>query len=591
MRIRLLALLILFSTLLAIPVELCTQGVADPRLDCAYLLWLLELSLRDLNQIRRVDETVLPHLFNASPAIPVELSILYNRSVTQLYSLGLVITALHYGLELVPRDSVTLLLNTLQEDLPDTLNTFTARLSSCSHDPALAATYRVRIRLELEKLFSSTIPRVVNESFRELLLNPDIFYGETKEVYRPGEAIRLRVMVSDTTGAEVVVVSWPTLKVVSRLTPEATDGGMFVHFSVPSLKEARFLNLPLVRVGGEYHLKLAILLREGGVVRAGLPISVKYEPPHLTIDCPQIVAFNEVLTIKVNSAGYYNATIRVDGKPILNTTIQPGSNIYMLEPGMLNYSRGLLSVSIKVFEGEGTVGREYLCGVLVEFPVAIQVAIPELVLTASGSIEATLLVRNRSNQGYLLLIKAGGYTLPLVSSHCTEGCSLKIPSGAMPIAPLRIQVILALGDGVPLYEKEVAVVNISMLLLLALLLVLASPLLSRIEVGIALFLPRLPRGAEPRNGAEENQLPTGFTRIKSRVATLYLRVLRRLRIPLPSPSETLREHFYYRVAPLLKLRDVLWRMLRLAEQDLYSRSKPRYEDALELLRKVEEHGH
>lgn len=560
------------------------QEGQDPRFDCVYVLRLLLLSLEDLNHLKKVDETVLPYLLNATPAIPVELIALYNSGISQLHSLGLVITTLYHELELVPRDRIAVMLNTLQEELPGTLSTFTSRLVSCSHDQRLATVYRAKIGYELERMFSSTILQAVEKSISRILLNPGVFVGEIKDEYRPGDSVKLKV-VPITTEFEVVVVSWPTLRVLSHLSPEVVDGEVFVHFRIPSLSEARLLGAPLVRIGREYHLKLAIILRENGVIRVALPISVRYELPHLAIECPQKVVVGEPIAIRVSSADYYNATLVVSGKSILNTTITPGVNTYVLEPSVLNNSIGPLTVLLKVFEGERNIGYEYFCGIVVEPPVAVEIVVPDLALTASSSIEAVLLTTGSSYLEHVLLIKAGGYEISTTSSSCIEGCILRIPSGVAPLTSLKIQVVLLTeGNSVILYHREIAVVNVSTILLATLLLILTLPLFSRLEIGLIL-LPRLARGVGLGKKIAGDRLLAGFTKMKSKVVVLYLKVLKRLKIPLPTPTETLREHFARVVLPP-RLRDILWKMLRLAEEDLYSRFKPRYEEALKLFREV-----
>jgi hypothetical protein len=71
----------------------------------------------------------------------------------------------------------------------------------------------------------------------------------------------------------------------------------------------------------------------------------------------------------------------------------------------------------------------------------------------------------------------------------------------------------------------------------------------------------------------------------SRIAAIYYDLVRKIARRLPQPSETLREHFEFVVAPLIKSRrsrELLQRLLQLVERDLYSSSKPEFGEAIEL---------
>jgi len=73
--------------------------------------------------------------------------------------------------------------------------------------------------------------------------------------------------------------------------------------------------------------------------------------------------------------------------------------------------------------------------------------------------------------------------------------------------------------------------------------------------------------------------------VKSRIAELYYTLLGKLGVRLPHHYETLREHYIEVVKPTTKksvVREILWRILRLVERDLYSKRKPRLEEAEEL---------
>jgi hypothetical protein len=79
----------------------------------------------------------------------------------------------------------------------------------------------------------------------------------------------------------------------------------------------------------------------------------------------------------------------------------------------------------------------------------------------------------------------------------------------------------------------------------------------------------------------------------SRIAQLYYKLVSRF-TRLPTISETLREHYNTAVLSVIKSvwnRRVLWQLLLLAEKDMYSREKPKPEEAKKLYESIAEEEH
>lgn len=558
---------------------------AETGVDCGYFLNMYQRILEDLVQVKPYNETML-HLLprNSNFSLPATLIDDFNRSIEILDSLSRALATLKYDVEYVKGEDIVLAINRAYDYFERGFTALRSKLVSCTHDPALGATYSVKIGLLTSQLVNEVIPRVLNETFRRQL-SEQILVKYYKDSFRPGEEISVDVITEKR--PDVILATWPSLRVISRIEPAATGSSFHVSFTAPFLQEAR--QYGLLKVGGLYVLNLLLVVEVDGARQSIIPLRVTYEKPGIEVYVPNAVRAGEELVIIVSSDGEYNATIVVGDSEPINVTLHPGQNIVTINSSIVGYERRLLAVNVYVNETETTVAWSYSAGILVEVPAAAQIMLPDLMLINHLSMRIPVAVSGGSPWLNRLTLEIGGRKRDIYIDSCRENCVIEVYPPLLPVQTTEIRILATInGSDITLAEKQVVIINMVTLGVIPVLIILAVPAISRLEKGFRVSLPGIRDSTiegllNQREKARKDEQPL----ITSRIVALYFRLLRKLLLVLPEPWETLREH-YRRTCQFSSLRSILWKFVNLAERDLYSRDKPMYEEALELIKEVEE---
>ena len=562
-----------------------SSPLADTSVDCGYFLNMYQRILEDLVGVKPYNESLfynLPRQSNFS--LPATLINDFNKSIEILDSLSKALATLKYDIEYVKGEDIVLAINRAYDYLETDFPALRSKLVSCTHDPALGATYSVKISLLTSQLVNEVIPRVLNETFsRELIEQIPVVYD--KDSFLPGEEISVEIITDKR--PSVILATWPSLRVIRRIEPSAANHSYHVSFRAPFLQEAR--QHGLTRIRGLYVLNLLLVIEVEGVRQSVIPLRVIYDKPGVEVFVPNTVRAGDELVISILSDKEYNATILVGNSEPINVTIGPGRNTVTINSSILGYEARLLAVNIYVNETETTVAWSYSAGILVEAPATVQIMLPDLMIVNYLYIRIPIVIRGEQPWIDHLKLEIGGRRMNIYPGNCEENCVIETFAPLFPvqIADIRISTSIN-GSDIALATKQVVIVNMVTLVTIPVLIILAVPLISGLEKGFRVSLPgirdsTLESFLIQREKASMHEQPL----ITSRIVALYFRLLRKLALALPEPWETLREH-YRRTCQLSSLRNVLWRFVNLAERDLYSKDKPRYEDAVELIKEVEE---
>ncbi len=357
-----------------------------------------------------------------------------------------------------------------------------------------------------------------------------------------------------------------------------TDLGV-LRIRAPNVTEALMHRL----IGGGYastfsvRINVFVLIRAvvDGSLRRGVKMGylvAAYGRPPIMFDVPNVVRYGEPLVVNVSSYGRFNVTVVLDGRPIGSYMVEPGSSRITLQG---NVSPGYHTLAFIVKSGERYISTSYSAAVaVVGRSVRLSVVVENPVVSLVNQMGLSVKVLDGPSTGRLRVSSDFG---GVFESEFNGSFSGRVPVSYFPL-PWVYHVNVSFIPDDPSYEPlslsyEVIVINPAGLVLLLLLPLLLLSWYGPIDVLPELRRPRLrPRGLRGARRRVRVSRYVEFLRITLRpsiLARIYYSAVKMLGLRLPLPSETLREHFS-RVSQGGRLRNLLFRLMVLAERDLYS---------------------
>lgn len=345
-------------------------------------------------------------------------------------------------------------------------------------------------------------------------------------------------------------------------------------------------------------VKYTIIIRaicEGKELRIYRFIEVKYEYPQITINAPQTITRGELFNITIIAKGELDLpgillVKNVKGEfPLRNITVTSTTQVYQLHIDKSFFTTGINILKLCVNASEKTLPYCFERGIIVQ-PRYPSVSIKTILtsITWTGSIPIYITIESGEYVAYIYL-----NGILVAESRITSTSTIMVSSGVSPLSVLNLTVVIRdPSDVYDDYTYSAIITSINMLTLLATLFagLILTTILREHEKFFILTLRtssvHVTRGVKSEvPGVLKDILKPYVLGLKSHILDLYYTLLRKLRVRLPQYYETLREHYFEVVKSATKktlIRELLWRLLMLAERDLYSIRKPRLEEAEEL---------
>ena len=573
------ALLILL--LVTLPLTPTSHASTDEGVDCQFLLIMADQVLKQATSNTSKALEMALDLYNIS--LPPELGDphreFYDTIIELLYTLN--------NLDNGDPWSVIHNLTSVYGGLQQSYQRYASKLASCGGDPQVTATVRVSGGLTITRTLLPMVKHIIEGLMEEESINDLVNITLGGSEFIPGERIEIRVDLDSLEFENVAlgVVEWPTLTPFQYLQAVRENNTLTAWFTTPSASKLK--SLPLYAyLRRNKQLSLAVIVSgiwDGRRVIAYRVFNVTYRVPQLQIETPQTIPPGRNVTFTIVSDGLYtNVSIGANGVPLFNTTLYPGSNNYTFNPADYGLQHeDIIVLSVRVPPGDTYLGTERSKPIIVTTtPQGVMIRSNGVIVTWTGKATVEVDVNTTTP----VIVEAGVGPLRLYESSVGGGNNtVSFPASILPITPITITV--STGDEGLKTSMHVLVVNPAYTTLVVILVLVIMASVSSLEgfIWIPLKMPRAGTRQKPRLEGRGRSLV--YRRIESRVAEVYYRSLLRLKQSLPSPSQTLREHYSTLKLPG-RVRETLWRLLRLAEEDLYSKRKPAYEQALELLRRL-----
>ncbi|MCY0867817.1 MAG: hypothetical protein OWQ48_01095 [Desulfurococcus sp.] len=467
-------------------------------------------------------------------------------------------------------------------------------LASCSRDRSSASKLIERINLELESMESklSGILEILTEVYSGVI---EVGVSPPRDYYEPGEKVyvELRAAGGNYTPRFLSVYTWPSLILVERSIFSSIENRVLLE--IPSAKELYEKGLTRDVRSGVLKLVLTVELDAAGrTVRVSRILEARYYTPEITLNASVIDAARGLLRVQVASDQEYTGLLEINGERVANITLKPGLN--ELEVSIERPLNQVVTLRLCV---EATAKTLPACTSVslgfnqVPIPrISLQVDSP--VFTLLGSLGFTLV--NEEDKPVNVTVYAGD--LVLFNGLLAGSTTLSMHAGYLPFNTVVIRVVVeAYTARTPVLEKNIIVVN-TMSLAAAASTILVSGILLRRRVadvmqGALTVLTRVKRKTSRLRptGLKEYQgiLKPYALGLGSRIARLYYDVVAKLGARLPYPPETLREHYSSAVSPAISrslVKEIVERLMYLAERDMYSTRKPSLPEAEKLYRGV-----
>ncbi len=579
--------------LLAISTPYLTSASEPELVDCSNLLILLDKSLRAVEEGEPSAYQMIQSIGSAS--IPGDVGNLHKNSYDLLLR--------YYNLsartvdEALTKEEAHRMLSELSElhsKLPDVISQYVNKLSACAHDPGLSNSLRTSISLSVKKISDELIPSLTQIIFSKYLMsNRLIDVRLDKEVYTPGEPVEFEVTLGDPTLtlSSASLYTWPDLRFIEYANITSLGGGKYVGFlRTPS---AEFVKTP-TRSEGVFVLIITARNASSSENYVNYKIlKVVYRVPKVWVECPASIYRGDSIELNLYSDNYYNATVEFGDVLVGYLSLVPGLTRYYVNTSSFNLTVGVSLLKVSVHPTQDSPGLTITKPVMILPRIPkVRIVFPEIFFTGDGFL--TILLINDDTEESQLSVKVyagdslrGEYTL-------SDVLVARVFVGFFPAFLTNLNIVVEPTQHLKepyLYQRQVFVVNPVTTLLTGLASIFLIVLVSNKERSFMIFIKGnvvSGKTSVKRVVREVSSYLKSPYPISSRIAELYYATLRKLGIPLPKVTETLREHFS-RAGLSGFLRNTLWKLLIITEKDLYSSKKQDYRKAVELAEEVTGH--
>ena len=588
MRIAELTLFLIVLSVISTPYLV---SAAEPELvDCSNLLILLDKSLRAVEEGEPSAYQMIQSIGSAS--IPGDIGNLHKSSYELLRRYHNIFTRVVN--ETLTKEEAQRMLKELSElysKLPDLINQYTSRLSACAHDPGLSNSLRTSISLSVKKISDELIPSLTQIIFSKYLtLNGLIDVRLGKGIYTPGELVEFEVTLRDATLtlSTASLHTWPDLRFIEYANITSLGEGRYVGFlQTPS---AASVKTP-TRSGGAFVLIITTRNVSSNENYVSYEIlKVVYRVPRVWVEGPASIHRGDFIELNLYSDNYYNATVELGDVVVDYLSLVPGLTRYHFNTSLLNLTVGVSLIKISIHPTRDSIGLTITKPVVVLPRIPkVRIVLPEIFFTSDGFL--TILLINDDPEENQLSVKVYTSDALIGEYMLNDVLVARVFVGFFPAFFTNLNVVVEstqhLKEPYP-YQQQVFVVNPVTTLLMGLASIFLIVLISNKERSFMVFIRGNVVGGKTSIRRVAREVSSYFTSpylISSRIADLYYATLRRLGIPLPKVTETLREHFN-RVSLSGFPRNTLWKLLVITEKDLYSSKKQDYRKALELAEEV-----
>ena len=464
----------------------------------------------------------------------------------------------------------------------DAISSYARSLQTCSHDPESSHAMRARVELKLLRL-----KQLILDSMRSI--GSDLLEVQVEDrVYEPGDYIALNIKAPD--GCRLREVSlYHGLRLINRVDLNCTLQDCIALVKAPTADQVE----DVVKTEGIAKFLLQVEAACGEAhVKAYRFISVQYQRPQILLDAPTVVSRGEKVNVTIHSEigglrGVLLAKCGVNESVVANFTQLDGSQLIELEVDRPHFTPGYCVLKLCVNATSKTLPQciERSIMVLPRYPRVSIIAL-QTHLTATGVFEIAV----QTERGLNVRVKGSALAFVAESSGVEEHTyTIFTP---LPVATLDIEVSIEDPRGwydTYVHRERVIVVNALSLTALIVAGFLAITALRERERVFTIILKtggvrvgRRLREAVKKAGELLISFKLG---LGSKVAELYYDLVEKLGGRLPEVHETLREHFYVVVEPLVKselVKRLMKRFMSIVEKDLYSPRRQSVEEAEEI---------
>ncbi len=551
--------------------------------DCTYLLAVLEKTLSYTLSEAPSGKYYAEVLLN-TPVTP-DLSRLHEatyKTIIEYYELLSGNTS---------KEEKQVKLSSVDEGL-NSISQYAGKLVSCSIDREPAVALKTRIDLMINEL---------RERIRELevLFTSEDYYitiHTPRNLYNAGEEIPITITLKNTSCKIMDLNIVAGFEILESKEPVCTGGFCTLVISTPP---AYSIEKYISSNGILDVLLVARTNCNNTVLKTYRKISVKYSQPRIFIETPSRITRGDEVTITL-----YSEKTVVQGVLIIknsyneivieNLTISPNKLIVKARGEPPVFTPGYNTIKLCLNASDTTLSYCFEKPVFFELRhPPVEVKTPQVALTLDGRIPVLII----GSGNYTVEVVAGDLIKNSVSRVLNGDLSLQLFTSILPISIVDVNVSIRDLNGYydPYkYTERIIVLNIGSLMGFTLFGVLSSIVLKNHEKSFLLLLKtglggRIEKPGKTSHGILEELLKPYITGLGSAIALIYYKLLRRFTQRLPHAYETLREHYYLVLKDSIKntrVKELVWKLLLLAERDMYSREKPSVEEAKNIYERV-----
>ncbi|QOR94894.1 hypothetical protein IMZ38_02990 [Thermosphaera chiliense] len=577
---------ILLATLILQTLLVETLSTPQPVTDCTYLLAVFKKVLTEALDGSPVGEYYARVMLETR--VEPTLSSLHEkvyRAFLKYYSL---LSGEYEGSEALR------ILGEVYEGV-DSVTQYLQRLHSCSQDRESAYALRASAELMLEELKSRIweLKAVISQRDSPLTITTN------RDTYRAGEDVLVTVAVKNSSCMVSNIYLSTGVEVLGNTIFQCNSTECNASIPTPPAY------LVEKYVGREGAVKITVMAEAvcGEMVyKPYRRITVLYSRPRIALEAPSKITRGEYLNLTIYSEtsveipGIVSVRNRAGETLIGNITVAPTPLVIGVNTSMYNFTLGENLIRLCVNSTETTLSY------CIDKPVfyeprhpRLEIMVPSIILTTYG--EIPVLIQGDPGNDLLVEVESKGLFTSRVSSILNINCSLRVLGSVLPLS--LIEVVVSVRDPSGYYDPysyttRVVVFNTLSLILTLILGVSSTIILRDREKVFFIFLEKgLRRGVEKMSRGirdlTQDLLKPYVTGLGSAVALVYYKLLRRLTQRLPLAYETLREHYSLVVENVVgnrRVKELAWKLLILAEKDMYSKEKPSIEEAKEVYESV-----
>ncbi len=580
------ATLILLATLALYLTAAETLSPPKPITDCNYLLAVLKKVLVEVLNESPVGEHYAEVMLQAQ--VDPSLSSLHEKVYSAILEYYSLLTGEYEGSEAFRK------LAEIYEGVDSTFQ-YLQKLHSCSPDHETAYALRASVELMLSelKIRIGELEAIISQRDSLVTIETD------RDTYVAGEEIHATIALKNSTCMISNVYVSTGLEVLGDAIFQCSSTQCNVSFPTPPA------HLVERYVGRERTLRIALTAEAvcGEVVyKPYKRITVLYSYPRIVVEAPSKIVKGEFLNLTI-----YSET-PVEAQGIITIRNKAGETLI----GNITVSTTPLVISLNTSEygfafGENVIrvcanSTEITLSFCIDKPVLyeprhprVEIIVPPMSITLDG--EVPVLIRGEPGKTLLVEVESKGLFTSRVSSVLHTNSSLRVFGSVLPLSLAEVVVSVRDLNGYYdsyTYAERVIVFNMISLILTLLLGVFSIIILRDREKVFLIFLKAGLRGGVERMGKglqdlTQDLLKPYVTGLGSAIALIYYKLLRRVTQRLPQAYETLREHYSLVVENVVgnrRIRELAWKLLILAEKDMYSKEKPSIEEAKEIYERV-----